>query len=202
MASADKTIPSVSFRHITVNDGLSQSTVLSSGQDTLGQMWFATLDGLNRYDGYEFKVYRNNPDDSTSIASDIIRKIYTDLSGRLWIGTGKGLSFYDTKTDAFRNFMTHDKPVTGIADAGNGRILVAAGGDLMFFDTVSMAWSSEGLLHQAGRVGATILYKDGGRIWIGTNEDGLLCWSPDTGTIKRIFCPPPRSKSCTMPLQA
>lgn len=195
MASADKTIPSVSFRHITVNDGLSQSTVLSSGQDTLGQMWFATLDGLNRYDGYEFKVYRNNPEDSTSIASDIIRKIYTDLSGRLWIGTGKGLSLYDTKTDAFRNFMTHDKPVTGIADAGNSRILVAAGGDLMFFDTVSMAWSTEGLLHQAGRVGATILYKDGDRIWIGTTEDGLLCWSPDTGTIKRIFCPPQEAKA-------
>ncbi|MGM9735989.1 MAG: two-component regulator propeller domain-containing protein [Candidatus Cryptobacteroides sp.] len=199
---ADEVREKISFMHISVNDGLSQNTVLSCCQDKLGQMWFATLDGLNRYDGYDFRIYRNNPEDSTSIASDIIRKVYLDHSGRLWIGTGKGLSLYDTQKDAFRNFLTQDRAVTGIVDVAEDRIMVAAGGDLIFFDTASLTWSDKGLLHQAGKLGATVLYSDGESIWIGTSEDGLLCWNADTGTIKRIFCPPPEHKSDTMPLQA
>ncbi|MGM9785784.1 MAG: two-component regulator propeller domain-containing protein [Candidatus Cryptobacteroides sp.] len=192
---ADEVREKISFMHISVNDGLSQNTVLSCSQDKLGQMWFATLDGLNRYDGYEFRIYRNEPEDSTSIANDIIRKVYLDLSGRLWIGTGKGLSLYDTDKDAFRNFLTQDRAVTGIVDVGGDRIMVAAGGDLIFFDTASMTWSDKELLHQAGRLGATVLYSDGDKIWIGTSENGLFCWSADTGAIKRIFCPPQNAKS-------
>ncbi|MGN1211125.1 MAG: two-component regulator propeller domain-containing protein, partial [Candidatus Cryptobacteroides sp.] len=192
---ADEVREKISFMHISVDDGLSQNTVLSCSQDLLGQMWFATLDGLNRYDGYEFRIYRNVPDDSTSIASDIIRKVYLDRSGRLWIGTGKGLSLYDTEKDAFRNFLTQDRPVTGIVDVDGDRIMVAAGGDLVFFDTAAMEWSDKDILHPAGRMGATVLYSDGNNIWIGTGENGLFCWSADTGNTKRVFCPPRNVKA-------
>ena len=63
----------ISFTHISINDGLSQSTVRSACQDSRGQMWFATHDGLNRFDGYDFTVYRHRDDDSTSIADNIIK---------------------------------------------------------------------------------------------------------------------------------
>ncbi len=83
----------IQFSHISVNEGLSNGTVLSCCQDSLGHMWFATQDGLNRFDGYEFYVYRHNPED-TSIADNIIRKVYTSSCGNIWIGTesrlGKG----------------------------------------------------------------------------------------------------------------
>ena len=62
------------FTHFSVNEGLSHGTVVSCCQDSLGHIWFATNDGLNRYDGYEFHVYRNEENKENSIASNIIKK--------------------------------------------------------------------------------------------------------------------------------
>ena len=104
----------IEFSHISTDDGLSQTTVFSCAQDSLGRMWFGTSDGLNCYNGYDFNIYRNNPSDSTSIAGNIIRKVYVDSQGRLWAGTAKGLSLYDTEKDSFRSLLTSDKAVTGI----------------------------------------------------------------------------------------
>ena len=129
------------FTHISQNEGLSQGIVVSCCQDSLGHMWFATHDGLNRYDGYHFTVYRNNPDDSTSIADNLIRKVYTDSKGGLWVGTEKGLSFYDREKDIFRNYPTDGKSVTGIVDMeADGKFLVAAGGSVRMFDSVREQW--------------------------------------------------------------
>ena len=75
---------SFKFSHFSLNEGLSHSIVVSCCQDSLGHMWFATHDGLNRYDGYRFTVYKNDQQDSTSIADNLIRKVYTDSKGGLW----------------------------------------------------------------------------------------------------------------------
>ena len=123
------------FSQISIQDGLSQSTVLSITQDSKGHMWFATHDGLNRYDGYEFTIYRHNPEDSTTIADNIIRKVYIDEFDKLWIGTESGLSYYDRTLDQFRNFNTDGKSVTSICGMPDGKILVAAGGELNIFDS-------------------------------------------------------------------
>ena len=134
-------INDINFTHFSVNEGLSHGTVLSCCQDSLGHMWFATNDGLNRYDGYEFHVYRNNEDDTTSIASNIIRKVYCSCNGQIWVGTESGLSRYDIETDCFRNFSTSGKTVTGIVEIEYGsRLMVASGGGLYFFDMQSLSW--------------------------------------------------------------
>ena len=130
----------ISFTHISINDGLSQSTVRSACQDSRGQMWFATHDGLNRFDGYDFTIYRHRDDDSTSIADNIIREVYLDSKGGLWVGTEKGLSFYDRDKDSFRNFSTGGKTVTGIAEDSNGRFMVATGGSLRIFNSNTWNW--------------------------------------------------------------
>ncbi|MGN0191493.1 MAG: two-component regulator propeller domain-containing protein, partial [Candidatus Cryptobacteroides sp.] len=178
-----------SFINLSVNDGLSQCTVLSCTQDTLGRMWFATQDGLNLYDGYEFRTFRNIPADTTSISSNIIRKLCIDKSGNLWVGTGKGLSWYDANRECFRNFPTEDRMVTGIADAGDGRLMVAAGGDLLFFDKTSMRFEQGNVLHYSGNIRATELLGDNDLVWIGTASDGVLCWSPDNNGVRKIFSP-------------
>ena len=175
----------IHFSNISINDGLSQSTVLSSCQDSRGQMWFATHDGLNRYDGYDFTVYRHDDDDSTSIADNIIKKVYLDSRGNLWIGTNKGLSYYDREKDSFRNFSTVGA-VTGIAEDRNGRFMIAAGGSLKFFDSRTWKWDMAAPPCQPESFGATILYKDEGNIWIGTASDGLFCYSTGSKDIKRI----------------
>ena len=93
------------FKQLTVNDGLSQSTVFATIQDSRGYMWFGTINGLNRYDGYEFEIFRNKPGDSSSISSDNIRSLLVTKDGTLWIGTDNGnINRYNRKTNSFTAF--------------------------------------------------------------------------------------------------
>jgi signal transduction histidine kinase/ligand-binding sensor domain-containing protein len=80
----------IRFDRITAEDGLSHDTVTSILQDRRGFMWFGTEDGLNRYDGYTFTVYRHDPDDPHSLRDDSIMTLYEDRAGVLWIGTQTG----------------------------------------------------------------------------------------------------------------
>ena len=94
------------FENIGIEHGLSQSTVLSSLQDRKGFLWFGTQDGLNRYDGYHFKIFRPNLEKpSSSITDGLITKICEAPSGNLLIGTAAyGFDLYDPKTERFYNF--------------------------------------------------------------------------------------------------
>jgi ligand-binding sensor domain-containing protein len=94
------------FTHITAADGLSQDIVTSIVQDSRGFMWFGTEDGLNRYDGYSVKVYKHNPRDSHSIASNRIRCLIVDAQGNLWTALPQGMARYDESTDTFINYST------------------------------------------------------------------------------------------------
>ncbi len=93
----------IKFNHLIVENGLSQSAVTCIFQDKLGFMWFGTQDGLNRYDGYSFKVFKNISDDSTSLSDNFIFSIYEDESGTLFIETQSGkLNKYNSITETFR----------------------------------------------------------------------------------------------------
>ena len=84
-----------SFDHLGIRDGLSQSYVNCVVQDKHGFMWFGTQDGLNKYDGYHFNVYKNYPKESNSISSNFIHDIKIDERGNLWIATDNGLNMFD-----------------------------------------------------------------------------------------------------------
>ena len=176
----------ITFTHFSVNEGLSHGTVLSCCQDSLGHLWFATNDGLNRYDGYEFHVYRNDETDIESIASNIIKVVYCSRKGEIWIGTEIGLSKYNPETDSFLNFPTEDKDVTGIAEIENGeKLMVAVGGGIWQFNTVKKSWNKSTPPHQKESFGATTLYDDGANIWIGTQQDGLFIYSHNTKEFRK-----------------
>src|ERR1700712_5396660 len=103
----------IKFTHITTDDGLSQNTAMTILKDRNGFMWFGHEDGLNRYDGYHFVVYRNNIKDKTSIAGNGINVLYEDKAGNLWIGTKDGLSKYNRANDSFVNYHSiPNSPVT------------------------------------------------------------------------------------------
>lgn len=89
------------FRHLQVENGLSNNAVICSLQDKRGFLWFGTKDGLDRFDGYSFKTFRNDPDDSTSIGSNFIHALYEDPDGAIWVGTEKGLYRFDASTERF-----------------------------------------------------------------------------------------------------
>ncbi|WP_169311977.1 hybrid sensor histidine kinase/response regulator transcription factor [Pseudopedobacter saltans] len=102
------------FEHITVEQGLSQSAVLSIAQDSLGFMWFGTKDGLNRYDSKNVEVYRSKSKDPKSLSSSInINTLLVDSKGFLWIGTQHGLNKYLAESDSFQQFLHRgDNPKT------------------------------------------------------------------------------------------
>ena len=80
----------IRFNHITIEQGLSHNSVYSIFQDSKGFMWFGTLVGLNKYDGYKFTVYTHDPDNPASLSHNAVMAIYEDRSGVLWIGTQAG----------------------------------------------------------------------------------------------------------------
>ncbi|MEM9328216.1 MAG: two-component regulator propeller domain-containing protein, partial [Bacteroidota bacterium] len=99
----------IRFDHISTKDGLSQSDINTIYQDAQGYMWFGTHDGLNRYDGYEFTVYKPDPKKPGSINSNLIFSISGDDRGNLWIGTtGSGLNYFDRQTETFTSYTEAD----------------------------------------------------------------------------------------------
>ena len=97
--------PAVRFERFTVDQGLSQNTVTQITQDSHGFLWVATRDGLNRYDGYNFKVYRHDPKDSSSLANSFIYAVFEDSQGQLWVGSRGGLHRYDRQNDTFIRYL-------------------------------------------------------------------------------------------------
>ncbi len=88
--------PDYMISHVSLEQGLSQSGIEFIMQDRRGFLWIGTQDGLNRYDGYSFTVYKHEPSDPFSISHNTITTIYEDREGRLWLGTQKGLNcFYN-----------------------------------------------------------------------------------------------------------
>lgn len=95
------------FEHLTAKDGLSQYTVQSILQDRFGFLWFGSQMGLNRYDGYQFRVFLADRNDPHSLSEHNIRTMLEDSEGYLWIGTSHGLNRYDQSTEKFTPFL-HD----------------------------------------------------------------------------------------------
>lgn len=111
------------FVHYTSDNGLSQNTVMDITQDSRGVMWFATHNGLNSFDGYDFRVFHHEATDSCSISSDLLRCLLTDSAGNIWAGGDNGLSMYDAGRNCFRNYL-HGEDVFDVAEVGSGWFFV------------------------------------------------------------------------------
>ena len=102
----------INFKNLTTKDGLSNNKINAILQDKTGFLWFGTDDGLNRFDGYDFKVYRNNSKDSNSISSNNIWSLFEDDEGNIWIGTKSGdLNFYDSEKEIFKHWKIESEVV-------------------------------------------------------------------------------------------
>ncbi|MFC1225085.1 two-component regulator propeller domain-containing protein [Pedobacter sp. BG31] len=122
------------FRTLGIENGLSNNSVRTIIKDSKGLMWFGTRDGLNRYDGYEFKVYRNNLLDSFSLPHNFIYALEEDGKHNIWVGTGQGIGVFNTLSSKFLpvylfNAKTKKKQkikaqITVIRKVGNGDILI------------------------------------------------------------------------------
>ncbi len=96
------------FERITVTEGLSQNNASDVVQDDFGFIWVGTEDAINRYDGYEIKIFKTNPGDTNSIAPGRISKLFCDSKGNLWVGAGINLSRFNHNTQQFINYPTEN----------------------------------------------------------------------------------------------
>jgi ligand-binding sensor domain-containing protein/signal transduction histidine kinase len=110
-------VGTLKFDQISLEQGLSQSTVNAIVQDGLGFIWFGTQDGLNRYDGYSFTIYKQTLTDSTSLSDNGIWSLCRDSSGDIWIGTTRGgLNRYHAARGVFTHFTHDSHDSTSISD--------------------------------------------------------------------------------------
>lgn len=173
------------FEHITLQDGLSQSSVYAICQDQRGFMWFGTQDGLNKYDGYKFTAYHKTPGErSNSLSDNWVKAIIEDQKGFLWIGTDKGLNRFHHKTQTFREFLNNPKDtkslinnkVNVLLEDRKGSIWVGTSFGLDYYDAQQDNFRHISHPKLFG-VNINALIKDvKGNLWIGTSQ-GLFYYN-------------------------
>ncbi|MEX0811860.1 MAG: two-component regulator propeller domain-containing protein [Chitinophagales bacterium] len=118
--------------HLGIEDGMSQGMINDLVIDQDGYMWIATKEGLNRYDGKKFKVFRHNPKDPLSISDNLITSLFVDSKNNLWVGTDlNGLNFFDRKTESFNHFNTDSKPKQKLSSSSIGKIFEDPKGNII-----------------------------------------------------------------------
>ena len=191
--------PEVNFEHLSLQDGLSHNNVVCMIQDRKGYIWFGTYDGLNRYDGYSFKVYNFNPGDVTSLSQNLILSLFEDSRGIIWVGTsGSGLCSFDPTTESFtcypgENTMSGDQPTTAISAINediNGNIWIGYIHGLYQLDLQQGKFTRFNLLPgKTINTGISSIHRDAaGVLWIGTFYHGLfkLTNVPHKGNSKKV----------------
>ncbi len=178
--------PSYRFKHLTHSDGITNSNIYAFCQDDKGFMWIATDGGLFRYDGYRFKVYKSNINDTTSLLSNAVFSLLNDSEGNLWVGTYQGLQLYDEESDNFIDLKLSERFMPGGALSvnqiseypGKGILIACAGGGILINNkTFNVDEVFTKRLNAA--VGPfpflSFLHSSSGLLWIGT-EEGLFSW--------------------------
>lgn len=170
--------------HLTINDGLSQSTINCITQDRFGFIWFGTQDGLNRYDGYNFKVFKHIIDDSSSVSDNNILALFVDDSGELWIATENGgLNKFNYNTETFTHFVHNPKNLNSISsdhinfisEDHSGNLWIATNGGLDILNKKNFSFKhfkhNDNDPGSLGCDSVLCIYIDHNRnIWIGTNN--------------------------------
>ncbi len=176
----------LNFISLTTKNGLSSNTVNAILQDKHGLVWFATSDGLNKFDGTNFTVYTYNDADTTSIPSNVIKALLQDRTGRLWVGTSAGgLAYYDHHKDIFVSFegeggmgRKSQFNVNALYEDKNGNIWVGTFGGYRVINPKTLKVKNVEINQLFGRrINAmailSFMEDDANHMWIGTNN-GLL----------------------------
>lgn len=179
------------FRNISSDEGLSNPTISCFAQDSRGYIWIGTVDGLNRYDGYEFKIYQPNPADSNSIPSNRINVLYEDNKYNLWIGTPQGLCQFNYKNETFKTYTSDDEfiRVHDISyDTKNNRIWIASSsGGLKYLDLdlgIVKNFSDDKLKNS---IVDKLLNINDKELYIGTTNSGVYKLNLDSFVVEE-FC--------------
>lgn len=196
-------------RHLTTGDGLSNDICHTVLKDSKGYVWIGTENGLNRYDGHKFQVFKNIPGDSACIAGNTVMELHEDHSGNIWISGVGFLNKYNLQSHRFTHFEANDANPTQhkggyvegfFTDRKHRTWLCIAGGGVEQYDSISHRFVG---LHPAGKPGALLEnFVSGmcetadGRFWLSTHN-GLYELSSDLKTFTPHRVVPPKTEENT-----
>jgi signal transduction histidine kinase/ligand-binding sensor domain-containing protein len=165
--------PLARFQRFSLAQGLSQASALALVQDRQGFLWIGTQDGLNRFDGYTFTVFKHNERDSTSLADNYVQALHETRSGTLWVGTERGLQRFDRAKERFAFYTVSSYTVSSEQRTGTAT-------------TPSAANSTERAANELATTNINALAEDPlGVLWVGTDK-GLYALQERTGAVTRL----------------
>ena len=186
-----------SFVRFTIENGLSNNVVYSTHQDSKGFLWIATHDGLNRYDGYEFKKFLHYPFDKKSLASNMTIDMAEDVEGRLWILTNTHLHLYNEKSESFERYVLpagtanhSNQSVSKLIDGDKRFLLLNLFNGLFVFDKINKRFTplqvDTGTDEKPDLFNFPFFKDREGNILIGAGTaKGVLAFDPGTLTLQR-----------------
>ncbi|MCX6236077.1 MAG: ATP-binding protein [Bacteroidia bacterium] len=190
-------VNNLNFDFYSQENGLSNNQIHCIHQDKKGWMWFGTSQGVCRFDGYKFTVFKNDPDDSTSLKGNLVRTIFEDRKGQLWFGTENGgLNKFNREKENFQQlFYSGDQPilknatVTSINEDSSENLWVGTNAHLYLIENENKL--SE--IKPSNRNGFSEYFRviqsdQTGRIWLGTNT-GLYVYNLKDNKVQKISLP-------------
>lgn len=190
---------SMVFSHVDVNNGLSDNWVKCIYRDSRGFIWFGTNSGLNRFDGYDFEVFRHNAADSSSIADNAINAIAEDREGNLWVGTRGGISILDSDNYTFSNVnLVPSMPlacqdisyITAMVAGESGDLLIGTHNGLFLYNHSSKSFRHLMPDEQSCSSGlnniTSIAPGIDGTYWIGTSNSFVFRFSPQSNSFEKF----------------
>jgi len=190
----------VFFDRLDVPQGLSSSNVRSLCQDPYGFLWIGTDDGLNRYDGYKFDVFKNDPSDSTSLADSRVERIFLDRAGELWVTSQGGLSKWDWNRECFINNLISvssslpaDKWTWAVKEDSKGRFWIGTRyAGLLLYNKEKKSLAPAKLLYEDGlpRVFggpvAAVMETASGELYSADYSEGLIKYNNEKNYFERV----------------
>lgn len=179
-------------QHVTLSPDISFLDVNAFAQDSLGYMWIATLDGLNKYNGYEYRHFLHIPSDSTSLGNNFVFSLLIDSSHTFWVGTANGVSTFNFETNRFTHYSGSVTPVYSFFEDRNSQIWVATPLGPGTVDeekkTVSFPWEPQFV---------NLFWEDDShRLWMGLSERQGLAVRKDNLSWEYYSLPGSRSVTC------
>ena len=182
----------INFQNLTIDDGLSQSLVEYIYQDSLGYMWIGTDDGLNRFNGIDFKIYKNSKSDKNTISDDGITSIIEDSSKNLWIGTDNGLNKMDLLTGDIHRYLISEadrqnsnSTIEELMIDSKGRLIACTISSLNIYDSENDTFEQVTSNLFKDKVLQDFVEGNNGDIWIATNS-GLYKYSNEENNIQQF----------------
>ncbi|MDA3894500.1 MAG: ATP-binding protein [Salinivirgaceae bacterium] len=176
------------FEHLTVNDGLAQSTIYCILKDKNGFIWFGTENALNKYDGYEFTVYQHNDSDTTSYGGYSSNNMLEDSKGNFWIGTSYGLNLFNREKETFTIYRYNEEDTNTISsnfigcifeDKNHNFWIGTLGGGLNLFQKETNSFKR--FIHDSLNVNSigsnyisSIVEDEKGNLWMANNKGDLI----------------------------